>query len=510
MTNRTVAIIGGGPAGLAAARLIKLEDPSAAVTVYERADSSSGTFGFGVGLTEATMRNMAAADPETADRMREASHAGHALVLRTGDRDVSLHGARNLAIGRAALLEVLTKAALDVGVDIRMGTKVDLAEVQADVIVAADGARSVIRERLQDELGVEIGYGSLHYMWCGADFAVDNAHFTWQGKDEKMFVVHAYPYCADRSTFLIEADAETWRAAGLAANDAAVTPGESDTKSLALLEEVFADELRGRPLLANRTRWAQFPTVSMRRWSAGNVVLLGDAAHTAHYTIGSGTKLALEDAIALARSLAQHLDVTEAFAAYEAARRPAVERFKHLAARSQGWWSSFRSRTETDPEIIALSYMTRAGNIGLADYAREYAENTRVALQPLGDAPVENPDGLDDWVLSRPVDAPGLTAARRGVTALDLPGDVRRVEWTGGDGWGPAQQALVDELAATAPEVVVFGGPDEPSAVGARIDVAERVRWNGSTVVIEVPSALRSEAAAAVAVGRADAVILGA
>ncbi|WP_040767309.1 FAD-dependent monooxygenase [Tsukamurella sp. 1534] len=510
MTCRTVAIIGGGPAGLAAARLIKLRSPDASVTVYERADSSTGTFGFGVGLTEATMRNVAAVDPDLAERMRSASHAGHNLVLRTDSEEVHLHGARNLAIGRAILLEVLADAAREVGVSIRMGARVDESELEADVIVAADGARSAVREKLQAELGVHVAYGALHYMWCGTDFAVENAHFTWRTRGDGLFVVHAYPYTDDRSTFLIEVDAHTWESARLAENHRQVAPGESDRRSLDLLEDVFSDELRGRPLLANRTRWAQFPTVSLDRWSAGNVVLLGDAAHTAHYTIGSGTKLALEDAISLADALGTHADVRAAFEAYEAARRPGVEKFKHLAARSQAWWSSFRDRSARRPEEIALSYMTRAGNIGVADYAREYPDNARIALAYLGDAPVHELERLDDWVLSRPLETDEFSAPSRIVKVVDLPETtVRRWQWTGGDAWNAEHDAAVEELRGAAERILVLGGDGTAASVGARIDIAERVRWAGRhTVVVEMPATARSEAASAVAARRVDAAIL--
>ena len=506
-TGRTVAIIGGGPAGLAAGRLIKLADPTAQVTVYERTDSSTETFGFGVGLTEATMHNLAQVDPQTADRMREASYGGHSLVLRTEGRDVGLHGARNLAIGRAVLLEVLTKAALDVGVEIRTGVKADPAEVEADVVVAADGARSAVRDTVAAELGVHVDYGSLHFMWCGADFAVDNAHFTWRGEGDEQFVVHAYPYADDRSTFLIEADAVTWDAAGLAANAEATPPGESDTASLEHLERVFADELRGGALLGNRTRWAQFPTVTLDRWSTGRIVLIGDAAHTAHYTIGSGTKLAIEDAIALAAALAAHADTSEAFAAYEAARRPSVQRFKHLAARSQNWWSSFRDRAGDAPEVMALSYMTRAGNLGIGHYAAEFPEAATSALRAFADDPTADWTAVDDWVLSRPLDTPALRAPSRELTEDQLTG-AALLDWAGGAAWDAAHEDFVAAAAATAAPVVVIGGPSDPASVGARIDLAERIRWAGKAVVVAVPPALRPEAAAAVAVGRADAVLV--
>lgn len=506
-TGRTVAIIGGGPAGLAAGRLIKLADPTARVTVFERTDSSTETFGFGVGLTEATMNNLAQVDPQTADRMREAAYGGHSLVLRTEGRDVGLHGARNLAIGRAVLLEVLTKAAVDVGVQIRAGVKADPAGVSADVVVAADGARSAVRESVAGRLGAHVDHGRLHFLWCGTDFAVDNAHFTWRGEGDEQFVVHAYPYADDRSTFLIEADHVTWEAAGLAANAEATPAGESDTASLAHLERVFADELRGRALLANRTRWAQFPTVTLDRWSTGNIVLIGDAAHTAHYTIGSGTKLAIEDAIALAAALAEHADTTEAYAAYEAARRPSVQRFKHLAARSQNWWSSFRDRSDDAPEILALSYMTRAGNLGIGHYAAEFPDVATAALRGLGAEPTGDWGSVDDWVLGLPLDLPALRAPTRELTE-DRVTDAARVDWKDGAAWGPGHDAFVaDAVAADAP-VVLVGGPPDPAAVGARIDLAERIRWAGKVVVVAVPAALRSEAAAAVAVGRADAVLI--
>ncbi|MCQ4129050.1 FAD-dependent monooxygenase [Rhodococcus erythropolis] len=506
-SGRTVAIIGGGPAGLAAGRLIKLADPTAQVTVYERTDSSTETFGFGVGLTEATMNNLAQVDPQTADRLREAAYGGHSLVLRTEGRDVGLHGARNLAIGRAVLLEVLTKAALDVGVEIRAGVKADPADIAADVVVAADGARSAVRDAVAEQLGVHVAHGNLHFLWCGTDFAVDNAHFTWRGTGDEQFVVHAYPYADDRSTFLIEADEVTWEAAGLAANADATPAGESDTASLAHLERVFADELRGRALLANRTRWARFPNVTLDHWSTGKIVLIGDAAHTAHYTIGSGTKLAIEDAIALAVALAEHADTTEAFAAYEAARRPSVQRFKHLAARSQNWWSSFRDRSDDAPEVMALSYMTRAGNLGIAHYAAEFPETATAALRGLGAKPTGGWADVDDWVLGLPVDLPALRAPTRELTDELLAG-AARVNWPGGAAWSAQHDAFVADVVAADDPVVVVSGPSDPAAVGARIDLAERIRWAGKTVVVEIPAALRAEAAAAVAVGRADAVVL--
>lgn len=509
MPNRTVDIIGGGPAGLAAARLIKLADPSSQVTVYERSQSNTSTFGFGVGLTGATMRNLAAVDPETAERVREESYAGHRLTLRENDRDVELHGSRNLAIGRATLLKVLADAASDIGVDIRMGARLEVTDSTADVVIAADGAHSDVRRKLASELGVSITHGRLHFMWCGADFATDTAFFTAKGPGDIRFVAHAYPYADDRSTFLVEADDVTWNAAGLAANDTAVHKGGTDEKSIALLEQVFSNDLRGRRLLTNRTRWARFPTVVLQKWYSGNVVLIGDAAHTAHYTIGSGTKLAIEDGIGLAEALNQHNDVSTAFEAYQHSRRPAVDRFKFLAARSQNWWETFRDRCDRLPEEIALSYMTRAGNLTVADYAREYPDTARVAMRHLGDAPVFNPDQLDDWILAQPGSGRLASAQTREMDAVPVGHAVRTVEWAGGNITGLEAdnlcgQAIIDENCST----VVITGPADAAAVGNRIDLAERLHAESTyAVVVAIPRQLRAMAAAAVATRRCDAVV---
>src|SRR5699024_3892719 len=207
-------------------------------------------------------------------------------------------------------------------------------------------------------------------------------------RGESLFVAHAYPYAPDRSTFLIEADNASWYAAGLENYARQVSAGHTDRDSVSLLQEVFNAELGGRPLLTNRTQWSRFVNLALQRWSIGNVVLLGDAAHTAHYTLGSGTKLALEDAIALAHALTGEASVQEAFDAYEQTRRPPVERFQILAQRSQAWWDSYRLRHHWPIDQLALSFMTRAGNLMLRDFANEQPEVTQGALSQFGlDAP---------------------------------------------------------------------------------------------------------------------------
>ncbi|MEU5397976.1 FAD-dependent monooxygenase [Streptomyces sp. NPDC005963] len=508
--TRRVEIIGGGPAGLYAARLLRLKDPRIEVVVHERMEGSAQTFGFGVGLTESTMRNLESADPETADLVRRASYVGHSLELKGRADTVTLHGARNLAIGRARLLDILGDAAAAVGVELRTGVSAGVASTDADVVVAADGVRSATREKYAAEFGVRAALGRSRFVWCGADFAVDSAFFSAVEQGDSMFVAHAYPYAVDRSTFLIEIDDVTWRSSGLDELDASVPWGETDHASVALLERAFASELRGGPLLTNRTRWSRFTNLTLDRWSVGNIVLLGDAAHTAHYTLGSGTKLALEDAIALADALTGEASVPEALTAYEQTRRPPVERFKKLAHRSQAWWDSYRVRASWSAEQLAVSYMTRSGNLSLADYAAEQPESARRALASLGGQAPARLDDLESWVLARPVRDPGLTLPARVVSrrALNAATAVHELTWTDSEIWGDAADAALGLLGGTSGPPILLTGPSDPDAIAARIDMSERLRLqSGRPVGVALPERQRSLAATAIAAGRADFVV---
>ncbi|MGI5329360.1 FAD-dependent monooxygenase [Actinomadura nitritigenes] len=497
MSRRRVAVIGGGPAGLYAARLLKVARPDWAVTVHERMRGSRDTFGFGVVLTGSTMSNLRAADPATADDIHGAAHTGHTLRLLHGEQAVELHGARNLTIARSALLEVLARHARAAGVILRTGAHTAAAELDADVIIAADGARSATREKLATELGAQVDIGRGLYIWCGADVALPHSTFASARTGHGVFVAHAYPYAADRSTFLIEADQSSLRAAGMTTEDGGLAPDGSDEHSLRYLQRAFTGLLSGHRLLGNRSRWLRFPTVHLRRWSHGNVVLIGDAAHTAHYTLGSGTKLAMEDAIALSRALLAEPDPATAFAEYEKSRRESVHRFQALAARSQRWWESFPLRERYRPaETLALGFLTRAGNITLDHLAAGGRQPLLDALnQYAGTAMDRLPPDPVDWTLSRPAVPAGPVTSS--------------IAWSDPDPWSGPADAVVARLRTAPPDAIRLHGGDGRRAVQGRIDLAERLKLElGRTVTVEVPGSARAEAAAALVCGRVDRVHL--
>lgn len=517
---RRVAIIGGGPGGLYAARLLKLARPTWQVTVHERMAGSAETFGFGVGLTASTMENLTAADPVSAAEISAVSHSGHGLILQRDDDVIELHGARNLAIGRSTLLEVLGRHASDVGVELRSGQSVEATSLDADIIIASDGVRSATREKLSAELGADAHIGRGLYLWCGSDFTLDDALFLPVTTEHGTFVAHAYPYGPGRSTFLIEADEETWRAAGMDGFDVTAEGDDSDERSLAYLQAAFADALGGRPLLGNRSRWSRFYTIHLDRWWHDRTVLIGDAAHTAHYTLGSGTKLALEDAIALATALTAPNDlgtideVQTAFAAYEQSRRPAVIRFQRLAERSQRWWESFYHRLNQPMPTLAVGFLTRAGNLDLNRLAANDADILMQALSAYADPTAEAlpldslPPDINQWVVRQPLDLAGATVSQRIVAHPDdLPGDVRVVNWSTADPWDEEADHIIETARADSADVLWLSGGAEQVAVQGRLDLGERLRLaTGRSVAVSVPSSALPEAIAGLVAGRCDLV----
>lgn len=398
-----VVCIGGGPAGLYLGILLKLRDPRHRVVIHER-NRPAETFGFGVVFSYATLGNLEAADPVSyAELARHfmrwddiETHVGGQVLRSTG------HGFCGLE--RKQLLLILQARAAELGVEVRFEDEVtSLDEVTrgADVVVAADGVGSWLRERHRDQLGPSVDVRPNKFVWLGTTVPYRAFTFLFKESPYGLFRVHAYPFSVDRSTFIVECRPETWQRAGFDVGDEAHT--------VAVLEELFAEELGGHPLIRNRSIWRNFPTVRCRTWHSGNLVVVGDAAHTAHFSIGSGTKLAMEDSIELAAALAAVPSVEApgapgapgaveaveaALAAYQARRKPDVEALQAAAQASLEWFEGTERVMHLPPAQFAYHLMTRSLRVSHASMRRRDPELAAAveALLAGADGPA-GPDG---------------------------------------------------------------------------------------------------------------------
>src|SRR3954467_6125066 len=352
------AIVGGGPGGLYLSILLKRLDPAHDVVVYER-NAPDDTFGFGVVFSDETLAAFEAADPETfAEITRRFARWAEIDVHYRGEV-VTSGGHGFSALARGDLLGVLQRRAAALDVDLRFRTEVDgdgLTD-DFDVVVAADGVNSILRRRYADAFGPSLDRRKAKYVWFGTDLVLDAFTFFIKETEHGVLQVHGYPYSDTMSTFIVETTPRAWRGLGL---DRA-----SEEESLAMCEELFADLLDGHRLIANRSLWIDFVTVRNASWRHENVVLLGDAAHTAHFSIGSGTKLAMEDAIALAWAFREQGagDIPAALEAYEAERRPIVESTQRAAQGSLEWFEGIERYMGQEPPIFAFNLLTRSRRI---------------------------------------------------------------------------------------------------------------------------------------------------
>ncbi|WP_037605995.1 oxidoreductase [Streptacidiphilus rugosus] len=361
-----IAVIGGGPGGLYTAALAKQLSPDWEVVVWER-NARDAAFGFGVVFSDETLSGIAQADP-TAFAAMEAEFARWSDIDIRYAGEVRTSGGHGFAaLDRNRLREILQQRCADLGVDVRYGTHAppaaELAE-HYDLVVAADGVRSETRLAFADDFGARLDERTCRYMWLATDRVFEAFTFIVEECDFGVLQVHAYPFDEKRSTFIVEMEEDAWRRGGFAAlAEREFARGESDEASVRRCEELLADHLDGCRLIPNASKWITFSTVRTASWSRGNIVLLGDAAHTAHFSIGSGTKLAMEDALALVASLHERPTVAEALAAYEAERRPAVESVQRAAQASLEWFETIGRYTGQDPDQFAFNLLTRSRRV---------------------------------------------------------------------------------------------------------------------------------------------------
>ena len=366
-----IAIAGGGPGGLYLGALMKGLDPRHEVTVWER-NAPDDTFGFGVVFSDETLGGIEGADSVVHDRMERRFARWTDIDIARTDSDGGGHrftvgGQGFAAMGRKDLLRILQDRAAELGVDVRYRTPApDVAGLCAthDLVVAADGVNSAIRTRYAGAFGPDIDQRVNKYIWLGTDLVFEAFQFFVKQTPWGTMQIHGYPYSAAGSTFIVEMHEQVWRAAGFGKTEhEAFPPGASDEYAVGRIREIFADELRGHQVLTNNSKWLNFRTVRNERWHDGNVVLLGDAAHTAHFSIGSGTKLAMEDALALAACLHEHPSVQAALDAYQAERKPVVESTQRAAQASLEWFENIGMYAGQDPAQFAFNLLTRSRRI---------------------------------------------------------------------------------------------------------------------------------------------------
>jgi anthraniloyl-CoA monooxygenase len=363
MTASNIVFVGGGPAGLYAAILGKRRFPDCSITVLER-NAPNYTFGWGVVFSDATLENLRAADAPTHDAIKRAFYRWDDIEIHRGDETVISGGHGFAGIGRKRLLHILAARAEEVGVDIRFETEVsDIAALQAscDLLVGSDGVNSRVRAAFTESFEPDLDRRRCRYVWLGTTLPLDAFTFLFERTEHGWFTVHAYRFDERTSTFIVEAREETWLAHGLDRADTAAT--------IAFCEMLFAKYLGGHRLMANTAHlrghdWINFVRIGNRRWSHENVVLLGDAAHTAHFSVGSGTKLALEDAIGLIDALATHGDLPAALASYEDARKVEVLKLQNAARNSTEWFENVARYANLPMPQFAYSLLTRSQRVG--------------------------------------------------------------------------------------------------------------------------------------------------
>ena len=353
-----VRILGAGPAGLYLAALMKRDDPSHDIEVFER-NPRDATWGFGVVFSDRALEFLKADDQALYDYLTPHLENWPEITVVHNDTHIPVAGNGFSSIGRLELLTLLYYYVEKLGVKIHFDTEITSIEQmgKADLVVGANGAFSWLREENQEKFGTTVDWRPNRFIWYGTTKAFNSLTLTFRKTDVGVFCAHHYRYQPDRSTFLVEVEEATWQRAGFDAM--------SQEDTIKYCEKVFAKDLEGHPIITNNSHWRQFPAIWNERWSFDNVVLLGDALRTAHFSIGSGTRLAMEDSVALFKALKAHKDdVKAALQYFQELRVPPMKKIWDAANVSIRWYEEMdKLVSELKPVEFAYSYMTRTGRV---------------------------------------------------------------------------------------------------------------------------------------------------
>lgn len=369
-TLSTVEILGGGPGGLYTAILLRRLMPHVDVRVTEQ-NPKGATWGFGVVFSDQALDFLKQDDPETHDLIVPQMERWQNMTLNLPEGSVTLDGVGFTAVGRLELIETLRKTAERLGVELRFSHHVDaIDDLEADLIVGADGLNSLVRASDPRAFGETLDQRTNHFAWFGADRPFDTLTQTFVNTDKGALNAHHYRFSPTKSTFIVECTDEVFNAYGFAEMD--------EDQSADICQEVFAKVLDGAKLIKNNSIWRQFPKLWCDTWYSGNRVLIGDAVHTAHFSIGSGTRIAMEDALVLVKSLATAPDIATALAMYQDIRPPIAKKIVDAATTSAIWYESFDTLMQLHPMDFAYNYLTRSGRMSrerLAQVAPQFAAN---------------------------------------------------------------------------------------------------------------------------------------
>jgi len=361
-----IRIIGGGPAGLCFAALMKRDDPSHDIVIYERGPREA-TWGFGVVFSDRALEFLRTDDEAMYQLLTPHMETWPNLTIVHNDTRIPISGNGFAAIGRLQLLSLLHGHAEKLGVRIEFDSSVEsLSDRErlggADLIVGANGASSFVRQQNEQRFGTSCDWRSNRFIWYGTSRVFDSLSLTFRDTEHGVFCAHHYRYSPEMSTFLVEVEEETWKRADF--------EHMSPEDTIRHCERVFAKDLGGHPILSNNSYWRNYPVVWNERWSFDKVVLLGDALRTAHFSIGSGTRLAMEDAIALWKAIREERSVPDALALFQERRLPPMKKIWDAANVSLRWYERMGENMKLDPVEFAYSYMTRTGRVNHAEVRR--------------------------------------------------------------------------------------------------------------------------------------------